>query len=87
MLLNPTGSADGCFGAQLMFSPELVAEICQETIQTVNIPVTVKCRLGVDDVDTWDHLINFITTVSEKGGVQKFILHARKAFLSGLDPK
>jgi len=53
----------------------------------VNIPVTVKCRLGVDDLDSWEHLIHFITTVSEKGGVQKFILHARKAFLSGLDPK
>ena len=44
----------GCFGAQLMFNPELVAEICQETIQTVNIPVTVKCRLGVDDKDSWE---------------------------------
>lgn len=37
-----------------MFNPELVAEICQETIQTVNIPVTVKCRLGVDDKDSWE---------------------------------
>mmetsp|Transcript_8650 Transcript_8650/g.14652 ORF Transcript_8650/g.14652 Transcript_8650/m.14652 type:complete len:291 (-) Transcript_8650:200-1072(-) len=78
---------NGCFGAQLMYTPDLVAEICQAMIQTVNIPVTVKCRLGVDDLDQWDHLINFITTVSEKGGVNKFILHARKAFLSGLDPK
>ena len=70
-----------------MFDPELVARICQEMIQTVNIPVTVKCRLGVDDVDTWDDIIKFITTVSEKGGVRKFIIHARKAFLKGLDPK
>jgi tRNA-dihydrouridine synthase A len=38
-------------------------------------------------LDTWEHVVNFISTVSEKGGVQKFILHARKAFLKGLDPK
>ena len=56
-------------------------------IQTVNIPVTVKCRLGVDDLDTWEDIVNFIGIVSEKGGVRKFIIHARKAFLSGLDPK
>ena len=52
-----------------MFDPELVARICQEMIQNVNIPVTVKCRLGVDDKDTWEDIINFITIVSEKGGV------------------
>ena len=56
-------------------------------IQNVKIPVTVKCRLGVDDVDTWDDIVNFIKIVSEKGGVRKFIIHARKAFLKGLDPK
>lgn len=55
-------------------------------IQTVNIPVTVKCRLGVNEKDSWEDMINFITIVSEKGGVQKFIIHARKAIL-GLDPK
>ena len=70
-----------------MFDPELVAKICQEMIHTVNIPVTVKCRLGVDDHDTWEHFVKFIDIVSTKGGVNKFILHARKAFLSGLDPK
>ena len=70
-----------------MFDPQLVANICQSMIQVVNIPVTVKCRLGVDDVDKWKDILNFITVVSEQGGVQKFIIHARKAFLSGLDPK
>ena len=78
---------NGCFGAQLMFDPELVAQIAQHMIHEVNIPVTVKCRLGVDDVDKWEDFVNFIKTVSTKGGVQKFIVHARKAFLSGLDPK
>jgi tRNA-dihydrouridine synthase A len=47
----------------------------------------VKCRLGVDDVDKWENIVHFIKTVSEKGGVNKFIIHARKAFLKGLDPK
>lgn len=69
-----------------MFDPDLVAQICQEMIHTVNIPVTVKCRLGVDHVDSWDDFVHFIKTVSEKGGVRKFIVHARKAIL-GLDPK
>ena len=56
-------------------------------IHRVDIPVTVKCRLGVDDYDSWDHLHRFVKTTSERGGIRKFILHARKAFLKGLDPK
>ena len=55
-------------------------------IYAVNIPVTVKCRLGVNDVDKWENIVHFIRTVSEEGGVRKFIVHARKAIL-GLDPK
>ena len=43
-----------------MFDPDLVSDICQEMIQTVNIPVTVKCRLGVDDVDKWENIVHFI---------------------------
>lgn len=53
----------------------------------VNIPVTVKCRLGVDDRDTYPEMVDFIKTVSEKGGCKKFIIHARKCHLSGLNPK
>jgi tRNA-dihydrouridine synthase A len=78
---------DGCFGAILMFDPELVAQITSEMRKLVTIPVTVKCRLGVDDKDKWEDVINFIKIVSEKGGVNKFIIHARKAYLHGLDPK
>ena len=69
-----------------MLDPDLVANICQKTIQAVNIPVTVKCRLGVDNKDSWEEFVQFIKTVSEKGGVNKFIVHARKAFLKGLNP-
>ena len=43
-----------------MYEPELVAQICQEIIQIVKIPVTVKCRLGVDDVDSWEDIVKFI---------------------------
>ena len=53
----------------------------------MTIPVTVKCRLGVDDDDSWEHCENFIRTVSEQGGATKFIIHARKAHLKGLNPK
>jgi len=50
------------------------------------VPLTVKCRLGVDDRDTYEELSNFIRVVAEKGGVTHFIMHARKAFLQGLNP-
>ena len=53
----------------------------------MDIPITVKCRLGVDDLDSWDNIVHFIKTVSEKGGCTKFIIHARKAHLKGLNPK
>jgi len=53
----------------------------------VKIPITVKCRLGVDDKDSYPDVVEFIKTVSEEGGITKFIIHARKAFLSGLNPK
>ena len=52
----------------------------------VTIPVTVKCRIGVDDVDRYDDLVNFIETVS-RTGCDHFIIHARKALLKGLSPK
>ena len=48
--------------------------------------MTVKCRLGVNKKDSWEDIVNFIKVVSEQGGVNKFIVHARKAILN-LDPK
>jgi tRNA-dihydrouridine synthase A len=77
---------DGCFGAVLMFDAELVARITRAMREAVNIPVTVKCRLGVDDVDRYEDVYHFINTVSSKGGVEKFIIHARKCLLEGLSP-
>ena len=77
---------NGRFGACLMAEPELVAK-CVDRMQSVlDIPVTVKSRIGIDDQDSYHFLYNFIKTVA-KSGCQHFIIHARKAWLSGLSPK
>ncbi len=76
----------GRFGACLMREPTLVAECVSAMCAVVNIPVTVKCRIGVDHEDSYDALTNFISTVSE-AGCKIFIIHARKAWLNGLSPK
>ena len=70
-----------------MLNPPHVAKICLEMTKNIKIPVTVKCRLGADDNDSFPELCNFIKIVSEGAGVKKFIIHARKAYLSGLNPK
>ena len=70
-----------------MKDPNLVASIVAEMKKACTIPITVKCRIGVDDDDKWEQMIEFIRIVSEKGGCTKFIIHARKCLLKGLDPK
>ena len=76
----------GAFGACLMAEPDLIAE-CVSAIQAaVNIPVTVKNRIGIDDQDDYAGLHHFVSTVSQ-AGCQTFIIHARKAWLKGLSPK
>ncbi len=76
----------GRFGACLMKEPALVADCVQAMIAAVRIPVTVKCRLGVDELEDYDLFRAFIDTVAAAGcGV--FVVHARKAWLSGLSPK
>jgi tRNA-dihydrouridine synthase A len=69
-----------------MFDAPLVGRICQEIIMNVKIPLSVKCRLGVDDLDKYEDIHNFISVVSSTGGVNKFIIHARKCHLKGLNP-
>lgn len=76
----------GRFGACLMREPLLVAECIASMNQNVTIPVTVKCRIGVDEWDSYDWLCQFIQTVSQVH-CTKFIIHARKAWLNGLSPK
>ncbi len=74
------------FGASLMASPDLVAECIEAMIEATGIPVTVKTRLGIDHLDTYDFLAGFMETVSD-AGCRTFYLHARKAWLKGLSPK
>ena len=74
------------FGACLMKEPELVAECINSMVSACKIPVTAKTRIGFDDVEDFDYLNSFIRQMRD-AGTQTFILHARKAMLSGLSPK
>ena len=76
----------GNFGACLMAQPELVADSVSAMMAKVSIPVTVKCRIGIDDMEGYQPLENFIDVVAQ-GGCDTFIVHARKAWLKGLSPK
>jgi len=76
----------GAFGACLMASPKIVAECVSAMQAKVKIPVTVKCRVGIDDMDGYDAMYQFIETVAD-AGCDTFIVHARKAWLQGLSPK
>lgn len=76
----------GAFGACLMAEPELVARCVGSMMASVRLPVTVKCRIGIDDRDSQEELEDFVGTVAN-AGCNTFIVHARKAILSGLSPK
>jgi tRNA-dihydrouridine synthase A len=76
----------GAFGACLMNEPALVADCIKAMRETVTIPVTIKCRIGIDDSDEYTFLEDFVRKNSE-AGCQAFIIHARKAWLKGLSPK
>lgn len=76
----------GAFGACLMADPQLVADGVAAMRDAVGIPVTVKCRIGIDDSEDYIFLEDFIKQVSA-AGCDTFIIHARKAWLKGLSPK
>lgn len=76
----------GHFGACLMAEPALVAECVSNMQSKVAIPVTVKCRIGIDDMEGYSPLEKFVDIVAS-GGCDTFIVHARKAWLQGLSPK
>jgi tRNA-dihydrouridine synthase A len=76
----------GCFGAVLMEQPALVADCVRAMQAETDVPVTVKCRIGVDDQNPEDILPRFIETLAG-AGVRHVIVHARKAWLKGLSPK
>ena len=77
---------NGNFGACLMAQPELVAACVAAMRAAVNLPVTVKHRIGIDDLDSFERLEHFVSASAE-AGASRFSVHARKAWLSGLSPK
>ena len=76
----------GSFGACLMLKPELVKDCLGNMQNAVKIPVSIKCRLGIDDNESYEFLYNFISIVKESG-INIFIIHARNGILSGLSPR
>jgi tRNA-dihydrouridine synthase A len=76
----------GRFGACLMAEPEVVARCVAAMAAASNLPVTVKHRIGIDERDSYAELLQFVDTVAA-AGAQRFSVHARKAWLEGLDPK
>jgi tRNA-dihydrouridine synthase A len=77
---------NGNFGACLMLQPERVAECIAAMGNATKLPVTIKHRIGVDEVDSYEELVKFVAIVSQ-AGCQRFSVHARKAWLQGLSPK
>lgn len=76
----------GAFGACLMGEPQLVADGVKAMVDAVSIPITVKHRIGIDRVESYGFVRDFVGTVSD-AGCQVFIVHARNAWLQGLSPK
>lgn len=77
---------NGMFGACLMAQPTLVADCVKAMRDVVDIPVTVKTRIGIDDQDSYEFLCDFVSKVQD-AGCEHLIVHARKAWLQGLSPK
>ncbi|WP_008312136.1 tRNA dihydrouridine(20/20a) synthase DusA [Leptolyngbya sp. PCC 6406] len=76
----------GHFGACLMAQPQRVADCVATMMAASPLPVSVKHRIGIDDLDHYEHLFSFVATVAATG-CQRFTVHARKAWLQGLSPK
>src|SRR5699024_3073179 len=76
----------GRFGACLMKEPELVRDCLSAMRESVQVPVTVKTRVGVDDFDDEDFLLDFVEKI-RASGIESIVVHARKAWLSGLSPR
>jgi tRNA-dihydrouridine synthase A len=76
----------GAFGACLMAEPTLVADCVKAMVDAVDVPVTVKHRIGIDKTESYEFVRDFVGTVAE-AGCRVFIVHARNAWLKGLSPK
>lgn len=84
----PSGkvAGHGCFGVQLMLNSKFVGEAMSAIARNSSVPVSVKCRIGVDDHDSYGELCDFIYTVASLSPTRHFIIHARKALLNGISP-
>ena len=85
---SPKVAGKGCFGAALMAEPGLVAECLAAMAENApeGTPVSVKCRIGVDDVDSYDDLCDYVERIVAGSSTRRFYVHARKALLAGLSP-
>ncbi|XP_010413133.1 PREDICTED: uncharacterized protein LOC104699521 isoform X1 [Camelina sativa] len=83
---SPKVAGHGGFGVSLMLKPKLVGEAMSAIAANTNVPVTVKCRIGVDDHDSYDELCDFVYKVSTLSPTRHFIVHSRKALLGGISP-
>ncbi len=78
---------NGAFGACLMADPGLVADCVAAMRDVVDVPVTIKSRIGIDHQETYEEFRKFVDIVADRGGSNVFIVHSRKAWLKGLSPK
>ncbi|KAB1225636.1 tRNA-dihydrouridine synthase A [Morella rubra] len=83
---SPKVAGHGCFGARLMLDSKFVGEAMSVIAANTDVPVTVKCRIGVDDHDSYNELCDFIYKVSSLSPTRHFIIHSRKALLNGISP-
>jgi tRNA-dihydrouridine synthase A len=85
---SPKVAGKGCFGAALMAEPELVGDCLAAMWENApdGTPVSVKCRIGVDDADSYDALCEYVETITRRSPTKRFYVHARKALLDGLSP-
>ena len=85
---SPKVAGAGCFGAALMAKPDLVGQLALAVGDIYGKPATVKCRIGIDNNDSYEELSEFVSTVTEIGKVNHFLIHARKAILdANFSPK
>ena len=85
---SPKVAGKGCFGAALMAEPELVGDCLAAMWENApdGTPVSVKCRIGVDETDSYDALCEYVETITRRSPTKRFYVHARKALLDGLSP-
>lgn len=83
---SPKVAGHGCFGVRLMLDPKFVAKAMSVIAANTDAPISVKCRIGVDDYDSYNELCDFIYKVSSLSPTRHFIIHSRKALLNGISP-